>query len=91
MDQIQGTQQRTLGHTWTVGSLVPDRIIWEGWTTGEMDEDSRFFLWILNQLGTKGDSHPGFSNVKVHENHLEFVKLQVLMQGAGVGPRTLGF
>lgn len=51
-----------------------------------MDEEAWLFLWILSQLGTKGDSHPGFSNVKVHGNHLEFVKLQVLMQGAGVGP-----
>lgn len=46
-----------------------------------MDEEAWLFLWILSQLGTKGDSHPGFSNVKVHGNHLEFVKLQVLMQG----------
>ena len=51
-----------------------------------MDEEAWVFLWILSQLGTKGASHPGFSNVKVHGNHLEFVKLQVLMQGAGVGP-----
>ena len=56
-----------------------------------MDEEAWFFLWILSQLGTKCDSHPGFSNVKVHRNHLEFVKLQVLMQGAWVGPRTLRF
>lgn len=51
-----------------------------------MDEEAWLFLWILSQLGTKGDSHPGFSNVKVHGNHLEFVKLQVLMQGLGWGP-----
>ena len=40
-----------------------------------MDEEAWLFLWILNQLGTKGDSYPDFSNLKVHGNHLEFVKL----------------
>lgn len=87
-----GDTTENLGaHLDSWGSLVPGRIIWEGWTTGEMDEEAWLFLWILNQLGTKGDSYPDFSNLKVHGNHLEFVKLQVLMQEAGVGPRTLRF
>ena len=33
-----------------------------------MDEEAWFFLWILSQLGTKCDSHLGFSNVNVHGN-----------------------
>lgn len=48
-----------------------------------MDEEAWLFLWILESVRTKGDSHPGFSNVKVHGNHLDLETAGA--DGAGVG------